>query len=142
MHFIPYIQCFEKFFSKTIFFLFFKNSIFPEFRLIQSVFWSIEIAFKILSEPLYVSINRKSWISFSKSHIWLIQITFSKLFQTPFSLSDLDKHNPQFFVVFNQIFCKVFLSPSRYVHISLSFSFIFSFTCIFSCIKGLFSDYA
>ena len=36
---------------------FFKNLIFPEFRLIQFVFRSIEIAFKILSEPLSVSIN-------------------------------------------------------------------------------------
>ena len=52
-------------------FIFFKNFVFLEFRLIQSVCRSIEIAFKILSEPLYVSINQnwfsinwKSWISF------------------------------------------------------------------------------
>ena len=52
-------------------FIFFKNFFFLEFRLIQSVCRSIEIAFKILSEPLYVSINQnwfsinwKSWISF------------------------------------------------------------------------------
>ena len=91
---------------------FFKNSVFPEFRLIQSIFRSIEITFKILCELLSISINRnwfsinwKSWISFFNSQIWLIQIIFSKLFQTPFSLSDSDKHHPQFFVVFNQIFC-------------------------------------
>ena len=89
MHFIPYIQCFEEFFQKLGYF--FKNYIFLEFRLIQSVFRSIKITFKILCELLSVSINRnwfsinqKSWISFFKSQIWLIQITFSKLFQTSF----------------------------------------------------------
>ena len=117
---------------------FFKNYVFLGFRLIQSIFRSIEITFKILCELLSVSINRKSWISFSKSQIWLIQITFSKLFQTPFSLFDSDKHHPQFFVVFDQIFCRVFLSQGRYVHYTLSFSFIFNFTCI----EGIFSNYA
>ena len=86
-HFISYscilfliFNALRSFFQKPIFFLFFKNSVFPEFRLIQSVFWSIEIAFKILSEPLYVSINRKSWISFFKIRYWLIQLTFFKSF--------------------------------------------------------------
>ena len=93
-------------------FIFSKNYVFPEFRLIKPVFRSIEIVLKNNGESLSISINRnwfsinwKSWISFFNSQIWLIQIIFSKLFQTPFSLSDSDKHHPQFFVVFNQIFC-------------------------------------
>ena len=144
MHFIHYIQCFKEFFQKPGYF-FSKNSVFPEFWLIQSVFRSIEITFKIFCELLSISINWnwfsinwKSWISFFKSQIWLIQIIFSKLFQTPFSLFDSDKHHPQFFVVFDQIFCRVLLSQGRYVHYTLSFSFIFNFTCI----EGIFSNYA
>ena len=133
-------------------FIFSKNSVFPEFRLIQSVFRSIEIASKILSEPLSVSINRnwfsinrKSWISFFiiffyQIRSWLIQLTFFKSFQTFLSLSlfDSTRLHSKFFVVFLLISCKVSLSISRYVYITLSFSFIFSF----SCIKGLFSDLA
>ena len=138
----------RSFFQKPGFF-FFKNSIFPEFRLIQSVFWSIKITFKNFCELLSISINRnwfsinwKSWISFFfKGQIWLIQITISKLFQTPFSLSNSNKHHPQFFVIFDKIFCRIFLSQGWYVHYTLSFLFIFNFTCIFSCIEGIFSDY-
>ena len=72
-HFISYscilfliFNALRSFFQKPVF-LFFKNSIFLEFRLIQSVFRSIEIAFKILSEPLSISINRKSRIRDRKS---------------------------------------------------------------------------
>ena len=126
-------------------FIFSKNYVFPEFRLIKPVFRSIEIVLKNNGESLSISINRnwfsinqKSWVRFLKNHIWLVQITFSKLFQTPFSLSDSDKHNPHFFVVFDQILCKVFLSQGQYVHYTLSFSFIFSF----SCIEGLFLNLA
>ena len=67
MHFIPYIQCFEEFYQKPIYF--FKNSVFPEFWLIQSIFRSIKIAFKILSEPLSVSINR-NWFSTNRN-LWI-----------------------------------------------------------------------
>ena len=150
-HFISYscilfliFNALRSFFLKTGL-LFFKNSFFPKFRLIQPIFRSIEIVLKNYCESLSVSINwnwfsinRKSCVKFLKNHIWLIQITFSKLFQTPFSLSDSDKHNPHFFFVFDQIFCKVFLSQGRYVHYTLSFSFIFSF----SCIEGLFLNLA
>ena len=105
-HFISYSCIYSLYsmlwwvFSKTRLF-FSKILFFPEFWLIQSVFRSIKITFKIFCELLSISINRnwfsinrKSWISFFKSQIWLIQITFSKLVQTPFSLSDLDKHHP------------------------------------------------
>ena len=53
--------------------LIFKNSFFLQFRSIESVFWSIEIAIKNFSESLSVSIdqycfsiNRISWIRFFK----------------------------------------------------------------------------
>ena len=62
IHFIPNIQCFEEFFfSKTDLFIslyIFKNSVFLEFRLIQSIFQLIEIVFKIFMESLSISINR------------------------------------------------------------------------------------
>ena len=119
-------------------FIFFKNFVFPKFWLIQSVFWSIEIVFKIFMASLSVSINRMSRIRFLKIQIWLIQITFSKAFQNFFSLSNSTRLHNNFFVVFLLISCKVSLSISRYVHITLSFSFIFSF----SCIERLFSDLA
>ena len=82
---------------------FFKNSVFPKFQLIQSVFRSIEIAFKILCEPLSVSINRnwfsinrnwfsinrKSWISFFKKRQILTysNLTFQKFLNFSLSLS-------------------------------------------------------
>ena len=53
--------------------LIFKNSFFLQFRSIESVFWSIEIAIQNFSESLSVSIdrncfsiNRISWIKFFK----------------------------------------------------------------------------
>ena len=53
-------------------------------RLIQTVFRSIEIILKLFEifkkKPLFVSINRNSWIKFLKNRIWLVQTTFSKLF--------------------------------------------------------------
>ena len=99
-------------------FIFFKNFVFPEFRLIQPGFRSIEIVIKNNGESLSVSINQnwfsinwKSWVRFLKNQIWLVQITFSKLFQTPFSLSDSDKHNPHFFCRFQPKFLQSFPFP-------------------------------
>ena len=74
--------------------LFFSKKMFlPDFRLIQTVFRSIEISFKILGEPLSVSIdwnyfliNRISWIKFLKNRSWLFQNLFFKSFLS-FSLS-------------------------------------------------------
>ena len=70
-----------------------KNMFFPDFRLIQTVFRSIEISFKIFDEPLSVSIdrncfsiNRISWIRFLKNRSWLFQNHFFKSFLS-FSLS-------------------------------------------------------
>ena len=66
---------------------FFKNSAFPKFWLIQSVFRSIEISFKIFCELLFVSIdwncfsiNRISWFKFLKNKSWPFQIHFFKSF--------------------------------------------------------------
>ena len=50
---------------------------------------------------------------FFKSEFDSFQTYFSKRFSNFFSLSELDKASPQFFVVFLQIFCKVFLFISR-----------------------------
>ena len=81
-------------------------------------------------------------MSFFKNKI----LSYSKhLFQKVFKLSSLSptwQGSTVIFVVFLLNFCKFFLSISRYVHYTLSFSFIFSFTCIFSCICGLCSDCA
>ena len=70
-----------------------KKMFFPDFRLIQTVFRSIEISFKIFDEPLSVSIdqncfsiNRISWIRFLKNRSWLFQNHFFKSFLS-FSLS-------------------------------------------------------
>ena len=148
MHFLHQFQCFEVFlkrvfdFFKTVFFL--KNFVsLYLLRLIQFVFRSIEIAFKIFMESLFVSINRISRIRFLKIYIWLVQTTFSKAFQNFFSLSlRLGKAPQQIFVIFLLISCKVSLSISRYVHIILSFALFFMFSCIISCFLGKFSDYA
>ena len=81
-------------FQKSGFFFFFlKRDVFPEFRLIQTVFQSIKISFKILGELLSVSIdqncfsiNRISWIRFFENGSWLFQNSFFKSFLS-FSLS-------------------------------------------------------
>ena len=113
--------------------------------MIQSIFWSIEIAFKIFCEPLSVSINQNcfsinlnSWIRFLKNQIWLVQTNFFKTFQNFFLSLRLDKAPQRFFVVFLQISCKVFLSLSRYVYITLPFALIFTFSCIISWFLGNF----
>ena len=150
-HFISYscilfliFNALRSFFKNQV--IFFKNSVFSKFWLIQSVFRLIEITFKILCELLSVSINRNwfsinriSWISFLKIRSWLIQLTFFKSFQTFLSLSLSLSLSPtrqgstaNFFVVFLQISCKVSLSLSRYVYITLPFALIFTFSCIIS----------
>ena len=153
IHFIHKIQCFKEFIHKICWV--FKTMIFPKFQLIQSIFPSIEITLKIFSEPLFISINRnwfsinrKLWISFFFFFFFNRILTYStQLFQkfSKFSLYLFPTQTSSiinFFVVFDQIFCKVFLSQGRYVHFTLSFSFFFSLSCIFSCIEGLFLDLA
>ena len=118
---------------------------FPDFLLIQSVFRSSEILFKNFSEPLSgsinrtcFSINRTLWIRFFKT--WIL--TFSKVFfsfsNLFLSLSDSARLRKEFFVVLLQISCKVSLSLSRYVYITLPFALFFSFSCIISWFLGNF----
>ena len=144
MHFVHQFQCFEmflKFFQKLCFSLKFlwtfvwfdwSNLFFDQSKL----FWN---CFKIFNESLSVSINRNLWIKFLKNQIWLVQTTFSKLF-----LSLRLGKAPQrfFFFVFLQISCKVSLSISRYVYITLLFALFFMISCIFFMVLGKFSDYA
>ena len=125
MHFVHQFQCFEVFlkcvfdFFKTVFLL--KNFVsLYLLQLIQSVFQIIEIVLKFLKKPLSVSINRNwfsinrnSWIRFLKYQSLTFQTYFSKRFSNFFSLFELDKASSQFFVVFLQIFCKVFLFISQ-----------------------------
>ena len=128
---------------------FFLKCCFPDFRLIQTDFRSIEISFKILCDLLTVSINRNwfsinqnSWIKFFffKSNLTCSN-TFSKTFQTFFSLSDSTRLHRDFFIVFLQISCKVSLSLSHYVYFTLPFALFFSFSCIISWFLGKFSNY-
>ena len=87
------------------------------------LFWSIETDFR--------SIENCKWV-FLKVRSWHVQSIFFKKFSKLSSLSlRLSKAPRQFFVVLLLNFCKVFLSISRYVHYTPSFSLIFCFTCIF-----------
>ena len=95
-----------------------------------------------MSFCLFQSIENRKWAFLKKSDLDLFKVSFSKSFQTFLSLFDSARLHNNFFVVFLLNVCKVFPSLSRYVHYTLSFSFIFSFTCIFSCICGLCSDCA
>ena len=93
MHFyFLYSMLWDMFSKNQVIFL--KRCFFPDFRLIQSNFRSIEILLKKFSEPLSgsidrtcFSINRTLWIKFFLNSVWLIQNTFSNLFQTFLSLS-------------------------------------------------------
>ena len=126
MHFVHQFQCFEVFlkcvfdFFKTVFFL--KNFVsLYQLRLIQSVFRSIKIAFKIFMKSLSVSINRNCCFDqsnfenkvFKKFRFDLFKPLFQKLFKTfSLSFSNLARLHNKFFVVFLLISCKVSLSIS------------------------------
>ena len=77
-------------FSKTDLF-YKKNSVFPKFQLIQSVFCSIEIVFKILMESLSVLINQNCCFDQSNVENKVFKKfkfdLFKPLFQNFFSLS-------------------------------------------------------
>ena len=100
------------FFSQKLFF--------PEFRLIQSNFRSIEILFKKFSEPLpgsidqtSFSINQTSCFKFFKKGSLIDSNLFQKFFSNFSSLYDLARLHYKFFVVFFLNFCKVFLPQGR-----------------------------
>ena len=103
--------CFYYFYFYFYFYLLF---FFSKFRLIQYIFRSIEIVFKIFCEPLSISINQnwfsinRKWIRFLKNQIWLVQTIFFKTF---FSLSNLTRLHKDFFLSFSSKFLARFLSP-------------------------------
>ena len=109
--------------------LFFQKCCFPDFRLIQSVFRSIEISFKILCELLSVSINRNwflinrnSWIKFFKNSVLTCSNIFFKTF---FSLSDSGKAPQRFFCRFPPNFLQSFSLPKPVCLFYPSFCIVF-----------------
>ena len=117
MHFYFLYSMLWRVFSKIR--LFFLKRFFPGFRLIQTVFRSIKISFKILGEPLSISIdrncfsiNRISWIRFFKNWFWLFQNHFFKSFSELFSLSPIRTWLHLRFLSFLIIFFARFLSPN------------------------------
>ena len=138
-HFISYscfffhlIQCFEQFLRKKC--SVFQKLIFPEFRPIEPVFRSIEIAIKICYESLSASIG--AWLvldqskhfrpiksnfrsvenhieGFLKTEFLTCSSTFSILFKLFLSLFDRSKAPSKIFVVFLHNICKFFLLQGR-----------------------------
>ena len=118
MHFFIILQCFEERLHQIL--LIFKNSFFLQFWLIESVFRSIEIAFKNFSEPLpglidrtCFSINWTLWIKFfffKITHIWLVHILFQNFFKL-FSLSLTWQGSTEDFLSFSTKFFARFFSP-------------------------------
>ena len=129
------------YFSKKMFFQIFdwSNQIFDQ----SKSFWKILVSLCLVRmiEPVFQSIKHRE-LGFLKTHIWLVQTSFSKLFKTFFSLSNSARLHKEFFVIFLWISCKVSLSLSRYVHITLPFELFFSFSCIISWFLGKFLNYA
>ena len=127
-------------FSKIrLFFL--KRCFFPDFRLIQSVFRSIEISFKILGEPLSVSIdrncfsiNRISWIRFFKKQILTFSKSLFQKFSKLFSLSPIQTWLHLRFLSFFIILFARFLSPNTSKTLLPFFLLLFSDFLHFSCI--------
>ena len=111
------------------FFWFSKIHFFYNFDQSSLFFDQSKLRFKNFSEPLpglidrtCFSINRTSWIKFFLNTMF---DSFKTLFQTFLSLSDLARLHWGFFVVFNQILCKVFLSQGRPRSLYPSFFFYF-----------------
>ena len=123
-------------------FIFFKNFVFLEFRLIQSVCWSIEIAFKILSEPLYVSklifdqlkiVNKL----FLKLDLNLFNSPFSKVFKL-FSLQ-FGQAPSSIFYHFRPNFLQIFPLPRPVFPLHPFFFHLFSVLyAFFHALKGYF----
>ena len=115
--FISYIQCFKVCFQKLGYFS--KKMFLPDFRLIQSDFWSIKILLKNFSEPLSgsidrtcFSINQISWIRFffKKKLRFDLFIYFFKTFSN-FPLSPTWQGSTEDFLSFSTKFFARFFSP-------------------------------
>ena len=116
----------------------FQKFIFLQFRSIESVFRSIEIAIKNFSESLFVSIdqncfsiNRISWIRFFKNRFWLFQKHFFKSFLS-FSLSlRFGLGSTSYFCRFLSFFLQGFSLQIPVRPFYPSFCFYFHISCIF-----------
>ena len=86
MHFILKIQCFKEFLHKTG--SFFQKKNFPEFRSIEPVFRSIEIAIKNFGQPLSISIDARLILVQSK-HFRSIEPNFQSIENRIKSFSNL-----------------------------------------------------
>ena len=123
-------RCFSRFSIDPIYFSINRNSFFKKILVSLFLVWLIE--------PVFRSIEHRESGFLKKLQIWLVQTTFSKTFQNSFSLSDSTRLHKDFFVVFLQISCKVSLSLSRHVYITLLSALFFSFSCIISWFLGNF----
>ena len=93
-----------------------------------------------LIEPVFRSIEHRE-SSFLKIVFWLIQTTFSKLFQPFLSLSNLARLYRRFFVVFDLIFARFFSHKASKTFIPLIL-FLFSwFHALFHAFKGHFRTF-
>ena len=140
MHFISYIQCFEECFKKSgCFSLKFCFSI---FSIDPICFRSIEISFKILGEPLSVSIdqncfsiNRILWIRFFKKQILTFSNSFfQKVLSFSLSLSPVWTWLHLRFLSFLIILFAIFLSPNTGKTVLPFFLLLFSHFMHFLCI--------
>ena len=146
MHFyFLYSMLWDMFSKNQVIFL--KRCFFPDFRLIQSNFRSIEILLKKFSEPLSgsidrtcFSINRTSWIKFFKKLRFDLFIYFFKTFSNfPLSLR-LGKAPLRIFCHFQPNFLQGFSLPRPVRPLYPFFCFIFMISCINSCILMGFSE--
>ena len=93
-----------------------------------------------LIEPVFRSIeDRES--NFLKTVFWLIQPTFSKLFQPFLSLSDLARLHRRFFVVFDLIFARFFSHKAGKTFIPLLLFLFSCFHALFHAFKGYFQTF-
>ena len=137
--FISYIQCFEVSFQKSGYFS--KKQFFQNFDWSNLIFDqsksclknSVSLCLVRLIEPVFRSIEHRE-SSFLKIVFWLIQTTFSKLFQSFLSLSNLARLHRRFFVVFNLTFAWFFSHKAGNTFIPL---LLFLFSC-FHAFKGHF----
>ena len=105
--------------------VFSKMLFFPDFQLIQFVFWSIEIAFKIFCEPLSISINQNLWIRFFKKSDLTCSKHFFKNFSNLFLSLRLDKAPQRFFCRFPPNFLQSFSLPKLVCLFYPSFCIVF-----------------
>ena len=93
-----------------------------------------------LIEPVFRSIeDRES--SFLKIVFWLIQLTFSKLFQPFLSLCDLARLHRRFFVIFDLIFARFFSHKVGKTFIPLILFLFSCFHAVFHAFKGYFRTF-